>query len=319
MRAFPKLSFTNPLLLTTAPGINRFFVCEQAGKILSFPIDENAEKADLVLDIARDLSSWDPDKVRKTGDLYGLAFHPKFAENRYCYICYILEAKGRKALEDGSRISRFKMTDTNPPRIDPKSEKVMFTWLAGGHNGCDLHFGPDGFLYISTGDGSNPNPPDGLDAGQDMTSHLSKILRIDVDREGERQALRHPGGQSVRQDAECQAGDLGVRLSQSLADELRPADGRSVGRRRRLGGVGDDLPRAEGRQLRLVGHGRPAAGPPRTQARPDADPAARPGPAAHRVGLHHRRLCLSRQEVQGPGRRLHLRRLGHAQGLGHPL
>jgi putative heme-binding domain-containing protein len=183
VRAFPKLTFTNPLLLTTAPGMNRFFVCEQAGKILSFPMDENVDKADLVLDVAKDLASWDPEKVRKTGDLYGLAFHPKFADNRYCYVCYILESKTRKALEDGSRISRFKMTDTNPPRIDPKSEKVIFTWLAGGHNGCDIHFGADGFLYISTGDGANPNPPDGLDVGQDMKSPLSKILRIDVDRE----------------------------------------------------------------------------------------------------------------------------------------
>src|SRR5262245_36464453 len=50
-RAFPKLTFHNPLLLTTAPGLNRFFVCEQFGKILSFPIDPKVEKADLVIDL----------------------------------------------------------------------------------------------------------------------------------------------------------------------------------------------------------------------------------------------------------------------------
>src|ERR1043165_3684907 len=182
-RAFPKLTFKNPLLLTTAPGINRFFVCEQAAKILSFPIDPNCDKADLVIDLARELHSWDKAKVRGVGDLYGLAFHPQFVKNRYCYVCYILNGTGRAALPDGSRISRFRVTDTDPPRIDPKSEKVILTWLAGGHNGCDIHFGPDGFLYISTGDGSNPNPPDRLDVGQDMSSLLSKILRIDVDRE----------------------------------------------------------------------------------------------------------------------------------------
>jgi putative heme-binding domain-containing protein len=183
VRAFPKLTFTNPLHLTTAPGMNRFFVCEQAGKIFSFSIDDRVEKADLVLDIAKDLKNWDPAKVSRTDDLYGIAFHPKFAENRYCYVCYILKGKGQKPLADGSRISRFKVSDTDPPRIDPKSEKVIFTWLAGGHNGCDIHFGPDGFLYISTGDGADPNPPDGLNVGQDVDSLLSKILRIDVDRE----------------------------------------------------------------------------------------------------------------------------------------
>ncbi len=182
VRSFPKLTFTNPLHLTTAPGSNRFFVCEQAGKIFSFPIDDNVARADLVIDLAKELQSWDKTKVRGAGDLYALAFHPQFAKNRYCYVCYILNGKGRDQLPDGSRIARFTVSDTEPPRIDPKSEKVIFTWLAGGHNGCDLHFGPDGFLYISTGDGANPNPPDGLDAGQDVGTLLSKILRIDVDR-----------------------------------------------------------------------------------------------------------------------------------------
>src|ERR1700722_671980 len=105
--AFPKLTFKNPLHLTTAPGSDRFFVCEQAGKIFSFPIDPNVVKADLVIDLAKELHSWDKTKVRGTGDLYALAFHPQFAKNRYCYVCYILNGNGPKTLADGSRISRF--------------------------------------------------------------------------------------------------------------------------------------------------------------------------------------------------------------------
>src|SRR5204862_5292676 len=82
-RAFPKLTFKNPLLLATAPGLNRFFVCEQAGKIFSFPIDPNVAKADLVLDLPKQLQSWDKNKVAGVDELYGLAFHPQFAKNRY--------------------------------------------------------------------------------------------------------------------------------------------------------------------------------------------------------------------------------------------
>src|SRR5438874_11538349 len=84
---------------------------------------------------------------------------------------------------DGTRVSRFKVTDAEPPRIDPASEEIVITFQGGGHNGGDLHFSPtDGLLYISTGDGSGPNPPDVLNTGQDCSDLLSSILRIDVDR-----------------------------------------------------------------------------------------------------------------------------------------
>ena len=183
-RAFPKLVFKNPLLLSRAPGINRLFVGEHAGKLFSFPNDEKCAKADLFLDLTRDLQSWDrAGKVKGIEAVYGLAFHPQFARNRYCYICYVLESKIRgEQLPDGTRVSRFRVTSTDPPRCDPASEKVLLTWLGGGHNGGDLHFGPDGFLYVSTGDGSSPNPPDRLDTGQDISDLLSSVLRIDVDR-----------------------------------------------------------------------------------------------------------------------------------------
>jgi putative heme-binding domain-containing protein len=182
-RVFPKLSFKNPLLITNAPGTERLFVGEQAGKLYSFPKDPAPEKLDLFLDLSTELESWDKtDKVKGIDALYGLAFHPHFTENRYCYVCYVLNSKDpNEQLPDGSRVSRFRVTDTDPPRIDPKSEKILITWLAGGHNGGCLQFGPDGYLYISTGDGADPNPPDRLDTGQDLSDLLSSILRIDVD------------------------------------------------------------------------------------------------------------------------------------------
>ena len=56
----------------------------------------------------------------------------------------------------------------------------MITWPSGGHNGGCLEFGVDGMLYISTGDGSGPNPPDGLTVGQTVDDLLGAILRVDV-------------------------------------------------------------------------------------------------------------------------------------------
>jgi putative heme-binding domain-containing protein len=183
VRAFPKLTFKNPLLLTNAPGTERLFIGEQAGKLYSFPNDPEVAKADLLLDLTTEIHSWDPQgKVKGVEAVYALTFHAQFAKNRYCYVCYVLNSKNSgEQLLDGSRVSRFTVSKTDPPRIDPKSEQILITWLAGGHNGCDLKFGKDGFLYISTGDGADPNPPDRLDTGQDLSDLLSSILRIDVD------------------------------------------------------------------------------------------------------------------------------------------
>src|SRR5216683_1810516 len=194
VRAFPKLTFKNPLLLTNAPGTERLFIGEQVGKLYSFPNDPAVGKADLFLDLTTEIHSWDPKgKVKGVEAVYGLTFHPQFAKNRYCYVCYVLNSKNSgEQLLDGSRVSRFTVSNADPPRIDPKTEHVLITWMAGGHNGGDLKFGPDGFLYISTGDAADPNPPDRLDTGQDLSDLLSSILRIDVDREDKDKAYRVP-------------------------------------------------------------------------------------------------------------------------------
>lgn len=179
-RVFPKLHFNHSLEMVVAPESDRWFVVEQAGKIFSFPNRQDCEQADLFLDIPKEIRTLPANGV--VGDTYGLAFHPKFAENRYCYVCYVVMGKpGDKQLPDGTRLSRFRVSQTDPPRCDPASEQILLTWLGGGHNGGSLKFGPDGFLYISTGDGAAPSPPDPLDTGQDISDLLSSILRIDVD------------------------------------------------------------------------------------------------------------------------------------------
>jgi putative heme-binding domain-containing protein len=181
--AFPNLKFDKPLLLTRAPGTNRLFVGEQHGRIYSFENRPDAT-ADLFVDLTKEVKTIEQHPGAKEVEaLYGLVFHPRFPENRECFVCYTLRGKkGEVNLPDGSRVSRFKVTDTNPPRLDMDSEEIVLTFLQGGHNGGDLHFGPDGYLYISTGDATEPNPPDRLRVGQDITNLLSAVLRIDVDR-----------------------------------------------------------------------------------------------------------------------------------------
>ena len=180
-RAFPQLKFNQPLAIATAPGEKRFFVAERKGKIFSFNYeDQQSSEADLFLDL----------KLKEPGlnEIYGITFHPRFAENRYVYICYVLKPE----LPEGTRVSRFKVLDTNPPRCDPDSEEILIDWLSGGHNGGCLRFGPDGYLYISTGDGGPASPPDIHNAGQDVSNLLSCILRIDVDHVGKEKPYSIP-------------------------------------------------------------------------------------------------------------------------------
>lgn len=169
-RVFPSLQFQQCLDMTIAPGTDRLFVVEQSGKIFSFPNDPTVTIPDLAIHLTKENPA--------IKQVYALTFHPDFQRNRYCYICYIMEPN----LPDGTHVARFRVSDASPPTIDFDSETTLVTWPSGGHNGCCLKFGPDGYLYISTGDGGPANPPDPLKSGQDVSNLLSCILRIDVDR-----------------------------------------------------------------------------------------------------------------------------------------
>ena len=175
--AFPDLTkFEEPLAMMPIPGSNRLAVVERLGKIFSFVNQSDVEQPELILDL---------NKIA-----YGAAFHPEFKTNGYLYVTYLIDADPLKELANGTRVSRFKVTQQEPPVADPKSEKIIFEWVSGGHNGGCLKFGPDGYLYIATGDS-------GLIAdmylnGQNLSTVSGAVLRIDVDSTSTKQAYSVP-------------------------------------------------------------------------------------------------------------------------------
>ena len=174
--AFPNLKFEEPLAMTSAPGTDRLFVVERYGKVRSFLNQRDVQHADVLLDLG------------KEKPIYGLAFHPRFASNGYFYVTYHVDPSRETPL--GTRVSRFQVRRSVRFKSDPDSEKVIFQWRSGGHNGGCLKFGPDGYLYIGTGDSSGI--ADQLLTGQDISNVSGAILRIDVDKMVQQNAYAIP-------------------------------------------------------------------------------------------------------------------------------
>jgi putative heme-binding domain-containing protein len=168
--AFPKLKFDEPLDLNFGAG--RLFVTERYGRVYTIPTDASVEKPDLLIDLNPVYGKTAP----KSLAVYGCAPHPLFAKNGYVFLTVVPDAT--KEEPKGTRVARF-TAKGDPPVCDPKSEQVVIEWPSGGHNGGCLQFGPDGYLYIGTGDSSGI--ADQYMTGQDMTSLAGKMLRIDVD------------------------------------------------------------------------------------------------------------------------------------------
>ena len=168
-QVFTAISLHEALEMIAIPDARRFVAVEKGGKIWSFKDAPEADQKDLLIDLKPDHPALQY--------AYGIAFHPQWKQNGFVFLCY---AYGDK-VPDGTKLVRFKLTQQDPPVLDPKSETVLLTWRSGGHNGASLQFGPDGMLYISTGDSEVPSPPDPLNTGQDLSDLLSSILRIDVD------------------------------------------------------------------------------------------------------------------------------------------
>ncbi len=121
--------------------------------------------------------------------LLGLALHPRYSENGRFFVYYSAPLR-QGAPEDWdhtSRISEFRVKRDAPLQADPGSERVLleFDQPYFNHNGGCIAFGPDGYLYIASGDGGNANGTgrghSEMGNGQDLSHLLGKILRIDVD------------------------------------------------------------------------------------------------------------------------------------------
>ena len=161
---FPNLNFYQPVDIQFPPDeSNRLFVVEKRGRINVFENNENAMSSTF-LSIQG--------QVYDDGEmgLLGLAFHPDYLNNGYFYVNY-------NPAENMTRISRFMVSATNPNIADQSSEFVLleFNQPSTVHNGGQLFFAGDGYLYISTGDGGPPSN------GQDTSNLLGSVLRIDVD------------------------------------------------------------------------------------------------------------------------------------------
>lgn len=168
-RVFSNIKFTQPLVLTADPlGTDLLYVVEQPGRIVR--IDPASNTREVFLDITSRVH----DRGWEQG-LLGLAFHPNYAENGYFYVNYTTSTH--------THISRFKADTAAGGKADPDSEQVLLAYRQpyDNHNGGDMHFGPDGMLYIASGDGGSGGDPQ--NNSQNLKSLLGKLLRIDVDRE----------------------------------------------------------------------------------------------------------------------------------------
>jgi glucose/arabinose dehydrogenase len=172
--AFPTLpAFSLPIEMVHAgDGTDRLFVVEQRGKIYVFDPSDPAGTRRLFLDLEGLVSG----SGGETG-LLGLAFHPAYESNGLFFVNYTSSQSGSLK----SYISRFSVSASDPDSAVRESEDALLTQDQpySNHNGGKVAFGPDGYLYISLGDGGSGNDPQ--NNGQTLTTLLGKILRIDVD------------------------------------------------------------------------------------------------------------------------------------------
>lgn len=158
--------FSSPVGIEHAED-DRLFIIEQGGIIKILNEDGSIEDQPFL-----DLS----DSTNADGEqgLLGLAFHPNYLSNGYLYVQY-------SDLDGENKLCRYTRSDSDPNNVDPLSEVLIkrYDQPFNNHNGGDINFGPDGYLYIALGDGGGYGDP--LGRAQNPMDYLGKMLRIDVD------------------------------------------------------------------------------------------------------------------------------------------
>ena len=169
-RAFPTLTFNQPLAMLQAPGDDtRWFVVQKGGIVRVFTAAPNVTTASNFISLAVNANF--------EGGLLGMAFHPEWATNRHVFLSF---TEGTPMV---SVVARFTSND-NGFTLDPTSrvEILRVNQPFDNHNGGQIAFGPDGFLYLGLGDGGSGGDP--LGSAQDTTDLLGSFLRLDVNTSG---------------------------------------------------------------------------------------------------------------------------------------
>jgi glucose/arabinose dehydrogenase len=169
---------SSPVFVTAPPGdTDRLFIVQQGGAIKILNLQTLVVNATPFITI--------PVTSGSEAGLLGMAFDPQYASNRYFYVDYTRSISGQLM----TFVSRFTTSAGNPDVADPNSELVIlsFNQPFSNHNAGWLAFGPDGYLYIATGDGGSEGDPQ--NNGQTITNNrLGEMLRIDVSNS----AVGHP-------------------------------------------------------------------------------------------------------------------------------
>ena len=169
-RLFPELEIARPVEFMFAPDSQDLFIATERAQIWHVDTTTSPASQHLVAEMK--------DHHEPMGSVLGFTFHPDFQRNRFIYINY--NEGGER--DQGAHIARFEVTPETPYTLIAESKKVLLRWPSGGHNGCTLAFGPNGYLYFTTGDGAAPDPPDGrFRTGQDISDIMASVQRIDVD------------------------------------------------------------------------------------------------------------------------------------------
>lgn len=167
--------YNRPLYVThSGDGSKRLFLVEQSGKIW---VIRSGEKLSVpFLDLSGLITQSALGDESTEQGLLGLAFHPNYRVNGTFFVNYT-DTNGNTV------VARYQVSRSNPDIADSESGTVIFDLAQpyANHNGGHLAFGPDGYLYISLGDGGSSNDP--LGVGQNLALLLGSILRIDVDRD----------------------------------------------------------------------------------------------------------------------------------------
>jgi glucose/arabinose dehydrogenase len=173
VRAFPKLEIKQPLAMLPEPGTNRLFVLQHLGgwggpsRVLAVPDDQTATQSEKLLEV---------DALA-----FGMVLHPNYEKNGYLYLGMNGAASNGKG--KASQVVRYTVGPQPGGKVDPASKLLIVEWASNGHDGCDVAFDNEGYLYASAGDGSSDS--DANLTGQTLDDLLACIIRVDVDHPSE--------------------------------------------------------------------------------------------------------------------------------------